>query len=400
MNDDASRLKQVDRLLEQGHPSDNEIANRLAWTQPMATKAFQQDLEQMLMDQLIAQTANQAKETSTMTRTSTLRLPRTARAAHFPALTSWGVALAAIFLCVLLLLNRSAGWLPTGATATQITADAYFVIATQDIPSGTVISAEMIGTVTLTEADMAEIRGTQPDRTFLSDETAIVGQTAAVDIFWLQPIEAELLGEPVDVCNLPNAYCPEVPEGYWTIGFPLESDTLQGLQIGDRVDVLAAVDGQLRVMVANVLLADVRDGMVTLAAPSWQHSILIWLYTSGASYALRQYTGDVSAVATLDAMPTEYTFTAPEPLPDGYVFDLIVELPAARGYLLTGLRASINNIEFTGPDNRLNFWFKNLEVVSIVEGTTVTIRLPAGDAANLDYLINQGAELTFLPDAG
>ncbi|MBK8034084.1 MAG: hypothetical protein IPK17_32195 [Chloroflexi bacterium] len=78
-------------------------------------------------------------------------------------------------------------------------------------------------------------------------------------------------------------------------------------------------------MVANVLLADVRDGMVTLAAPSWQHSILIWLYTSGASYALRQYTGDVSAVATLDAMPTEYTFTAPEPLPDGYVFDLIVD---------------------------------------------------------------------------
>lgn len=96
----------------------------------------------------------------------------------------------------------------------------------------------------------------------------------------------------------------------------------------------------------------------------------------------------------------EYTFIAPEPLPDGYVFDLVITLPASEGYLLAGLTAPIDHIPFVGPGNALEFWFTDLEVVRIVDGRSVTIRLPQSDAEILAYLIENQAEIGFIPDSG
>ena len=187
-----------------------------------------------------------------------------------------------------------------------------------------------------------------------------------------------------------------VPEDYTMIGLPLQPDTLQGLVIGDRIDVLAETDDQLRVITANVLLAEITPEFVMIAAPPWQVTILVWLYRSGESYALRMHTGDVPEAA--DMTLVDYTFIAPEALPENYVFDLLVNIPAPQGYILTHLPVSIDHVPVTFNGDTLRFWFKEIEVLRITRGTAVTIRLPHGDAANLDYLIDQGMELTFIPD--
>ncbi len=393
---DDGLLDQIDRALEHGIPAEDTLINRLADTVPKANAAFQQDLEHKLMAQLKSPQMRNAKERSKMQLTSTA-LPRTATA----WITSWGVTLTAIALIAAVLFGLNGVWHPSqfASPLEQDDVPVQVVIAAQEIPAGTLITAEMIGVVSLSVEDMAKLTDAQPNHNFLADPDAVIGQTAALDIFWFEPIDAGYLGEVIDPCDLPDAYCPEVPEGYFTIGLPLEVDTLQGLTIGDRVDVLASIGGELRVVAANVLLADLTPGMVTLAAPSWQHSILIWLYNSGSSYALRLHTGEASA-PELDTTPVEYTFTAPEALPDGYVFDLVISLPASEGYLLSGLPASIDHIQFTGPDNRLTFWFTDLELVSVEAGTSVTIRLTQSDADILDYLIENHADVSFIPDAG
>lgn len=252
----------------------------------------------------------------------------------------------------------------------------------------------MIGLVSLPNEDMSELRITQPGREFIADTASVVGQTAAVDIFWFQPIEQSLLGEPIDPCSQPGVSCPDVPEGYYTINFPM-NPTVEGLAIGDRVDVLAVADGQLRVIVENVLLADIQPGTIVLASTSWQLSVLIWLSQSGETYALRLHTAEPPSVS---GDMVEYSFTAPEPLPDDYLFDLIVGIPAAKGYLLTNLPAPIDAIPYTERDGLMQFWFKAIELVRVEDGTEVTLRLPEGYALNLDYLINLDASLTFVPD--
>ncbi|HEX2622108.1 MAG TPA: hypothetical protein VHL11_18250, partial [Phototrophicaceae bacterium] len=147
----------------------------------------------------------------------------------------------------------------------------------------------------------------------------------------------------------------------------------------------------------DVLLAQVLDDKVTLAAPSWKQAVLIWLYQTGEPFALRLHT---ETEAEPDMTLVNYTFTSPETLPDDYVFDLLIGLPDSKGYQLVDLPASIDHIQYTQSDTRMQFWFTNLELISVENGTEVTIRLPKADADNLDFLLKlDDHSLTFLPDA-
>lgn len=205
----------------------------------------------------------------------------------------------------------------------------------------------------------------------------------------------------VNATTAPHSATPSVmgtPNGYSVIGLPLKSDTLQGLTTGDRVDVLSYIDEEIRVVASNLLISDIRPDLVMFSAPPWQQSILTWLYQSGESYAVRLYTGETTPPA--DETPVEFVFTSPEPLPADYTFDLIVNIPAAQGYLLADLPVSIDHIPFTANGETIRFWFKDIEVLSIVRARMVTIQMPAGDAANLDYLIELGLDLSFVPNEG
>lgn len=203
----------------------------------------------------------------------------------------------------------------------------------------------------------------------------------------------------------PTATCPSrralggcLPDGMTYIGLPLASDTLQGLKVGDRVDVLASVDGRIRVIVADIMVDGISPSVVMFAAQDWKAGVLIGFYQTGDSFALRLHTGSVPPV--LDDTPQDLTISLPEPMPADYTFDLVVNLPVEKGYLLTDLPASIDAVKFTANDDTLQFWFTNLEVVHHADdGMSVTIRLPQADAVNLEYLIGVGAGLTFQPDA-
>jgi hypothetical protein len=418
---DNELLKQVDHVLDQATTGDQAVVNHLAHTQPRIDSGFQNTLEERLLAKLKAQhaqpvaahfhsdTQEEPKVMHTVTAAYVLphvMLKRQTEARSFSYLT-WAAAAVAVILIGGLMFGLSNGGRPPALSGTSSTAVAQtletvqLVIATQDIIAGTVITDDLVGVVSLSAADMAELRISQPGREFFSDVAQVIGQPAAVDIFWFSPIDSLSLGEPVDLCDLPGAYCPEVPEGYSTIGLPTDAgllaDVIQGLKIGDRVDVLAIAGGQIKVIVKNVLLADIQDNMVILAAPTWQHLILIGLYRTGEPYALRLYTG---AAAAADMTPVEYTFTSPEPLPQDYTFDLIVGLPDSKGYQMVDLPAPFNHIQATAMDTLLQFWFKDIKVMGIENETTVTIQLPKADAENLDYLISIGAKLTFVPDGG
>ena len=58
---------------------------------------------------------------------------------------------------------------------------------------------------------------------------------------------------------------------------------------------------------------------------------------------------------------------------------------------------SLDTTQFTQRDRLMQFWLTNLEVVSITDGTQVVIRLPASDAANLEYMQGVGATLAYIP---
>jgi flagella basal body P-ring formation protein FlgA len=392
--DDEPFLQQVDRLLERGKPSEHPVLNSLAKTRPQMDADFQEGLEHMLMAQLQPQQTVKEKKAMQM---AISRRPAQPLPVSF--LTLAATLLVIAFAGKILWdFNQQRMLTPTpnvAATAAQTEDAIQIVIATRDIPSGTIITEDMVGLISLPLEDLREVRMGQPGHEFFTDAESVIGQTAAVDIFWFSPVEPMLLGEPIDRCSQLGVSCPEVPEGYYTINFPATSSTVQELETGNRVDVLAMADGQLQVIVQNVLLADIQAGTITLGAPSWQLGVLIWLSQTGEPYALRLYTGETREPVLT---PVEYTFTSPEPLPDDYQFDLIVGLPASKGYLLTGLPASIDHIPYTQRDDLMQFWFKNLEMVSIENGTQVTIRLPRGDAANLDYLINLRASMSFVPD--
>jgi len=392
MNEDQRHedalLEQVENLLERGKPSPHQTLNTLANTVPKADHAFRESLNAALLAQLQSQSIPKEKPAMQMAVTAKRPVPNLSS-------FTWAATLVAIILVsgLMFYLNRPSPL--SGVSSAQTEDQIQLVIAVQDIPPGTVITADMVGLVSLSAADLAKLPILHPGGDYFTDVDSVIGQKAAVDIFWFAPIAASLLGEPLNPCEQPGASCPDLPEGYYSILFPVEPNAVQGLKAGDRVDVLGIVEGQLQVIVENILLADVQEYRVNLAAPSWQHSILVWLSQTGQPLVLRLYTGETAAT---DTTLVDYTFTAPEVLPDDYKFDLIVELTVSKGYLLTGLPAVIDNIPYTQRDTIMNFWFKNLELVSVENGTTVTIRLPQADADNLDYLLHLPTSLSFVPD--
>lgn len=330
----------------------------------------------------------------------TTRQPRPYTLAPLTWAFSLMAAAAALLVIVFVNLNRPAPLFATTPAVIQNAPPVSLVIAVQDIPAGTIITDAMVGIVTLSQADMEKLEAIQPDHTFITDPQEVIGGISAVDIHWFQPFDTALMtSDTVSPCESASGLCVTLPEGYSTIGLPRRVDTVQGLSIGNRVDVLAVVEDQVRMIVANVLLTDISDEWVTFAAPSWQVVTLIPYSNSGTPYALRLHTG--ATPQPLSSDPIEYVLTSHEPLPENYVFDLIVNVPAAQGYLLTALPTSIDAIPFTSNGDTLHFWFKNIEVVSITNnGRTITMRMPEADAANLDFLIKRNMELTFVPDAG
>jgi flagella basal body P-ring formation protein FlgA len=391
--DDEKFLREIDHLLESGKSSKYSCVNKLAKTRPRMESAFHDSLEKMLMAQL--QSQNSAKEKKVI-QIAIAQHPR--RPFSFSFLT-FMATLVVIALAGQLLIHFNQRII----SATNVQPDATvetvkLVIATQNISAGVIITDEKVGLVSLSSTDMAEIRVSQPNREYFADTEAVVGQTAAVDIFAFTPIDVLSLGEPVDVCKQSDVSCPDLPADHFAINFPATPSIVQGLTAGDRIDMLGMVDGELEVIVENILLADIQPDTVVLASPSWQLGILTWYWQEDEPYALRLHTGETPEGTGSTSI--EYTFTSPEVLPDGYEFDLILGLSNSKAYLLTGLPYPIDNVPYTQYDDLMQFWFKNLEVVSIEDGTQVTIQLPEDDAANLDYLLDLQASLTFVPDEG
>lgn len=187
-----------------------------------------------------------------------------------------------------------------------------------------------------------------------------------------------------------------VPDEYMEVGLALESDTLQGLQVGDRVDVLAIIDGQIRMMVANVWVSEIQSQYVMLASPNWQQGVLSWLTQEKQPYALRLHTGVTPPIGEIQRI--DYVFISPESVPENFVFDIVIDVPVQQAYRLNELPSSIDSIPFTFNGNTLRFWFKDIELVSVTHGTAVTIRLPKGDAANLDRLMDWSMNWSMIPD--
>ena len=389
---DELLLRQVDELLELGKRSDHAVINMLADTVPQADRAFEKRLEKLLVTQL--QQNIQYKESNSM---STM----TARASRAPTFSAqaWAVAVVALVIVggwTLLHLPGRSGGIP--ASQAPIEPPQTIVIATQNIHAGDTITAGMVALVRMDNDAFSALQQSQPDRHFFHNLADVVGQVTPTAIFWFEPIEPMKLGQMGEICVPGSCYCPKVPAGYYTINLPnpIVSLAEQGLVAGDRVDVLAAADGVLTTIVRDVLLAEIEPGRVTLAATSWKQSVLIGLAGMNQPYMLRLASPPTPAPTTEDKARVEYHFTAPEPLPDGYLFDLVAEFPAAESYRLSDA-PNLDTVQFTERDTTMNFWFTDLDVVSITDGTSVVIRLPETDAANLDYLLAQGAELTFIP---
>lgn len=384
-------LDQLDRLLYDGRLHGDPFINSLANTIPQADRVFRQELEHRLLAHLQPQRIIK-EEYSLMT---------TARRIHpviNPPLT-WAITLtvAALAVAGIILINLNRGRTSlapqTPAAAAQTDQPVSVVIATQDIQAGTVITDAMVGMISISQADANKLSLIRPIHEFMSDVHSVVGQTASVTIHWFQPFETILLGEPVSSCEIP---CQDVPAHYMTIGFPVQEATLQGLKIGDRADVLAVVDGEIRVIAANVFMTNIEQGIVSFTVPEWKLGVLLWLYHNGEPYTLRLHTGNPPEV--VDNSPAEVVIATSDTQSLDFVFDLIVNVPASKGYLLTDLPAEIEATPFTTDGDTLYFRFKNLEVVSMTDNIAVTLRLPGRDAANLDYLTGlQDVTLSFVP---
>jgi len=269
------------------------------------------------------------------------------------------------------------------------------VIATQNIKPGTTITADMVGVINMSIVDYDKLVNDGAHHQFFSDIKQVVGQKNDWPLSWFEPIEPMLIGESVG-CNRDALQCVATPKGLYTISLALpiiDLDTL-GLTAGVRVDVLASENNQLVKVVEDVLLTEVRPDKITFAASSWKLGVLIWLWRSEQGYSLSRYQGEA---ATRDETLINYTFTAPEALPDNYKFDLIVGLPDSKGYQLVGAPYALDSIQYTQSEKRMQFWFTKLDVFSITEGTTVVIHLPASNAALLDFLLKKGATLEFVP---
>ncbi len=376
---DEQQLRQIDDLLERGKRSDDPVLNLLASAVPQADTAFEQKLEKRLMARLQPQPVRR-------------RVP----------LPAWGLA-AALLIAVVVpfaltrLRNVSTG---LSAAASQVPIEATsrtMVIATRNIGAGETINKDMLALVTLSDDAYAALQADQPDRRFFTRVSDVVGQVATVAVFRGEPIEPIKLGQRPTSCSA-STPCVALPPYYYTVDLsrPLISPEEQGLVAGDTVDVLAAADGQLSVIVRSVLLADVQVDHITFAAPVWKQAVLIWLWGTHQPYSLSR--ANEVTPENADKARVEYRFTSPDVLPDGFRFDLIAEFPISESFRLADAR-DLDQIHYTQQDTQMTFWFTDLDVVSVTGGTQVVIRLPRADAAGLDFLLKQGAKLTFNPDA-
>ncbi len=394
---DARRLRQLDDLLEHGTPTDDPLMNALAATVPQADSAFRHNLEERLAAHFTAQ-SNETKEPEMLIPNA--RAPQRAGSATF---LTWAAAVLVVALlggALLALDQRGRQDLP--AFATQIVADEpqqTIVIATQNILPADTITEDMVGLISLSAADFAKLQAGRPDRQFFSSLEQVVGQRATTAMLWFEPVEPVKLGQVPPRCADNTSRCVTEPEGTYTIELPqpVISPEALGLVAGDHVDVMASADNHLTVIAADVLLVELGDGRVVLAAPSWKHTILVWLYRTEEPYTLRPT--QANPPLPVDDMPVEYTFISPEPLPDDYQFDLIVEVEESQGYRLMDSPYTLDETQYTQRDTLMNFWYTDIEMVSISDETTVTIRVRQSDAANIDFLLGLGAGLTFNPDA-
>ncbi len=400
MNNDHDEhlIQQVDDLLEQGKPSDHAMINLLADSLAHERHLPQADVHFMnsLEDQLVVQLQNhQPPKEETPMLSMTAKVPL--RTPSYSYLT-WAAALIVVILMgsfVLTQPQRSQPALPSAVQVPTAEPTHTIIIATRNIQAGTTITDEMVGSISLSASDFDKLQSTQPDRLFFTDIKEVIGQTSTTAMFWFEPIEPIKLGQ-VPTCPKTDLQCVSVPKGMYTISLSLPMIPLDkvGLVAGDRVDVLASANNQLSVVVEDVLISSLQSGKVTLAASSWKQSILIWLWQNNLSYTLSLHQGETPVGS--DEL-VDYSFTSPEPLPDGYKFHLIAGLLDSQGYQLVGSPFSLDNIQFTQRDKLMQFWFTNITVVSITNGTEVVINLPASDAANLDFLLKKGAKLEFIP---
>lgn len=396
--DDARLLKQVDDRLERGAPVNNPVIMALAETVPTADDTFRDALEQRLLTHVNAKTGSQQE--------SNMQLVMS-KETHRTPVRSYLTWIAAMLVVTVLgsAVLRFGGWGNSGVpgAALQTTEEAAaqtIVIALADIGPSETITEEMVGTVTLSADDLARLQVDRPNRAFFSSLDDVVGQVTTSAISWFEPIDPVKLGQVAEPCVTGEGICVAVPDGLYTIYLPLPMISLetQGIIPGDRVDVLASADNQLRVIAEDVVLTGVEGNRVLLAASSWKQAMLIWLDQSAQPYTLR-LTDLSAAPAPRDETRVEYEFTAPEALPEDYTFDLVVEVLVSQSYWLADAPYSLDETQYTQRDVTMNFWYTDLEVVSITDGTNVVISLPRADAENLDFMLQHGADLTFLPDA-
>lgn len=222
-----------------------------------------------------------------------------------------------------------------------------------------------------------------------------------LDIGGALQISQESLGAstpiPTEVSDLlAEPPATPLPEGYSEIILPMPQGIVQDLKPGDRVDVLTVEGTNDTPLVRNVLLVNQQNDQITVAAPSWKHTLLVWSLGQNKAYTLQR---SESISDEWDATLVEYTLEAPEPLPDDYQFDLVVRVPYSQGPQLADMPDSLDQIKFTANGNTMSFWFTKLRMLSITNGTTVIVEMPMSEAESLDALIEAGAALGFQPDA-
>jgi hypothetical protein len=68
-------------------------------------------------------------------------------------------------------------------------------------------------------------------------------------------------------------------------------------------------------------------------------------------------------------------------------------VPVSQSYWLADLPYSLDETQYTQQGEMMNFWYTDLEVVSIADGTNVVIRLPHADTENLDFILQPDAQV-------
>jgi hypothetical protein len=401
MNDSYQRdeidAAELDTLLNHGAPTPHRVINRLANTTPQPDAEFERALESQLMAQLSPQSAT--KEVKRMTaRTRSL----TAFSGLRPASLLWAAAAITIVIATVALLRPGLNGLPQTAGPAALheaPITTPVIIAAQDIAAGEVITDEMLMQIHVPVSDLDALRASHPERVLFESTSNLIGQRVTTAIAWLQPITSTAVRAANATCRPGEPRCSTVPAGYQPISLPASATTARGLEAGDRVEVLAVLDNQLRLIADDILLVELQPETVTLAAPSWKHSILVWLSQSGGAYALRAHARP--DVADTDRATATHRFVMPE-LPDGYSFHMVINLPVTKGYQLAEAPApyAFNQLDYTENRGIMRFWLKTFEVVDITPadgGTAITLELPVDHDANLDYLIELGAEISFLP---